>query len=166
MRRLAAVDEHKPWTVREARHGLRHGPQRGVEDVVGIDAIDAGDADADLRRGEDGLIDGLARLGVKRLAIGDALRNERGIEHHGSCNHRTGQRAAPRFVDAGDWPAAQLELDSLQLEGRLHSANHPALSAEASRYRGPLSKELELAALRDRRLEEIGAQFGGPRVEP
>src|SRR5215475_11666631 len=38
-------------------------------------------------------------------------------------------------------------------------------SGGASRDRWLLSKELELAAGCDRRLEEIGAQLGGPRVE-
>ena len=47
--RPVAVDGDELWLSGELRHGLRHRPQRGAENVLAVDAIDVGDADADDR---------------------------------------------------------------------------------------------------------------------
>ena len=149
----------------ELRHRLRHGPQRGVEDVVGVDAVDVGDADADAGDGQDRLVEAPARLGVERLGVGDAVGDAGRVEHDGGCHHRPGQRPAAGLVDAGDRPAVQLELDRFQLEGRLHARELLSLFGRASRDRRRLSKQGQLAAFGDRALEQVGAQLRVALVE-
>ena len=112
------------------------------------------------------LIDGSARLGVERLAVGDAFGEAGRVQHHRGGDHRSRQRPTARFVDPGDGPAVQLELDGLQLESRLHGRESLFPLGELRGIVWPLSKQGQLSALGDGALEQVGAQLGVALVEP
>jgi hypothetical protein len=165
LRRFVAVDEGELGPAAEGCDGLRHGPQRGLQDVLAVDAIDVRDPDADLRRGENVLVDGPTRLPVQGLAVGDTVREAERVEHHGGRDHWPRQRPTTRLIDASDGPAVQLEFHRLQLESRPHGRESLSPLGEASREGTRVSKEGELIALADRTLEEVGAQLRIALVE-
>src|SRR6516225_1514341 len=118
--RLVAVDQCQLRRGGQPRQRLGHRPRGSVEDVLAVDAIDLGDADADVRGGEDRLMKRAARRVAQPPAVGHPLGNSPRIEDDGGCHHGSGQWPASGLVDAGDRSAMQLNLDRLQLEGRLH----------------------------------------------
>ncbi len=134
-RRLVAVDQREARTHRELLDRLAHRPERGVEDVVVVDAGDVGDADPDFRSGADRAGEALALLGLDLLRIGDAFRDAFGIENDGGGHDGTRQRPAACLVDAGNRTAMELQLHGLELESGLHPPNHSALLWRASRRR-------------------------------
>ncbi len=120
--------------------------------MFSVDAVDAGNADADLCGGQDALVEGVPHLGFERLGVGDALGDVAGIEDHRGGDHRPRQRTAAGLVDAGHRAAVELQLDRLQLEARLHGANRSAPFSRASRRRAVESKG--------------GARFSRVRLQP
>ena len=134
-RHLVAVDEDQPGRALELSHRVGHRPQRGIQDVFAVDAIDAGDADADARMCQDLAIERSADVGFQNLRIRDAVRNVAGIEDDGGGYDRSGQRAAPSLIHPGHRPAVDIKLNRFQLECRLHAANCLPLSREL-RVRG------------------------------
>ena len=152
----------RAWACTRAAHRLRHRPERGVEDVVAVDAVDVGDADADPRRGQD--VRGRASRrasAVERLAVGDAVRDiAAGSSTTAAATTRPRQAGrGPTSSTPAIGPAVNLELDSFQLEGRLHRANRFSPFGRASRYRRALSKQRQLPACGDRALKQVGPQL-------
>ena len=91
--------------IRELRHGLRHRPQRGAENVVAVDAIDVGDADADDRDFHDALVEIGSRILVEHLAVVDVGGDASGSRITAAAT--TGPANGPR--PASSTPAIGLE---------------------------------------------------------
>ncbi len=105
---VAAIHEHQLRRDGQICHGLRHRLQGGLADVVGIDRVGGDDPDADDRLLEDDVIGERSLARAEALGIIDPHREEAsGGEDDGRSDDRTGPRAAPRLIDAGDRATAR-----------------------------------------------------------
>lgn len=96
------VHEDKVRATGEVLHRLPHRLEGRPEDVVAVNLIGGDDADADLGMTEDRLEGCGALAGCELFGICDARGNRQGMQDDGGGDDRSGPRAPPCLVHAGD----------------------------------------------------------------
>ncbi len=119
VRDVRSVDEGFVGVMREVRDSAPHGGEGGGDDADLVDFAAVCGADADLRAVVE-LIEGLrAQLWREFFGIVEAIGDRACFEDDGSGDDRSGERAAPDFIDASDILAGRAEF-ALVDERRRH----------------------------------------------
>ena len=119
---VAAVDEHQLGPHRQRPHRARQRPERGLQDIVAVDARGRAEGNRDLGGGANPPVELLALRRRQLLGIVEPARDALGVEHDGGGDHRAGQRPAPRLVAAGNRPQPAVERGAFAPECRAHVA--------------------------------------------
>jgi hypothetical protein len=97
------VDQQRVGDDAQAGHGLFHGSDRRLKDIVPFDLADAHDANTHRdRHAQDLVVQALAFNGRHRLGIPHASNRVKPRKDDGGGDHRARERPAADFIDTGD----------------------------------------------------------------
>jgi len=112
---FVAVDEAEVGLLAETRDGAAHGEEAGLEDIVGVDFLDGGDADGPVDFGvsAEEVVDFFAMLFDEELRVVEMLVSQTVGDNGSGGVDGAGPAASADFIDAGD------KGDALGAEGAL-----------------------------------------------